>query len=259
MSIADRADMAQSIQHRSYDLESVEFRDAATAGGDFTFEGVASVVDRPYEVNDAFGTFTETIRAGAFNKAIKDYSRKAADDVFLYVNHRHSDVPMASRNAGTLKLSADPNLRAVASLDPVRPDVIIARSAVQRGEMSQMSVGFTVNKGRDEWSPDYTERQIHEVNLREVSIVPIGANPFTTASMRSFEEFMDTITTVDVTPAQIERAYLYFADLRSAEDDTPPEIDPAIVERDRADRDRLDRKVADRPQVTGAYGRIIRP
>ena len=236
--IAARATLASTIQHRSYDLASFEFR---SEGDTFTFEGVASVVDRPYTVRDQFGEFSETIRSGAFNKAIKDYSRKPQDDVFLYVNHRHADVPMASRNAGTLKLSADPNLRAEASLDPVRPDVIIARSAIQRGEMTQMSVGFTVNAKRDEWNADYTERTIHEVNLREVSIVPIGANPYTSASIRSFDEFMDSLTDLDLTPEQVERACLYFAGLRPA-----PAVDPAIIERDRADRERLERKLAAR-------------
>jgi HK97 family phage prohead protease len=193
-------------------------------------------------VRDQFGEFAETIRSGAFNKSITTPSKKAADDVFLYVNHRHADVPMASRNAKTLKLDADPNLRAWATLDPARSDVVIARSAVMRGEMSQMSIGFTVNKSRDQWNDNYTERTIHEVNLKEVSIVPIGANPHTSASMRSFDEFMDTLKTMDdLTEADIERAIAYFNELR-----TIPEINP-FAERDRLEREALERKLTARP------------
>ena len=241
LDIADRANLAQTLQHRSFDLTSFEFRDGQTDG--FTFEGVASVVDAPYTVRDAFGEFAETIRAGAFDKGIKDGSKKAASDVFMFVNHRHADVPMDSRNAGTLKLNADPHLRAWATLDPARSDVVIARSAVMRGEMTQMSIGFTVNKSRDEWAPDYSARTIHEVNLKEVSIVPIGANPYTSASMRSFDEFMDTIKTMDdLTQDDVERAVAYFVALRAI-----PEIPADILARDRADRESLERKIAARP------------
>lgn len=242
--IADRALIAPTLQHRSFDLTSFEFRDGESDG--FTFEGVASVVDKPYQVRDMFGTFDETIREGAFNKSLKDGTKKAASDVFMFVNHRHADVPMASRNAGTLKLSTDPNLRAWATLDPARSDVVIARSAVMRGEMTQMSIGFTVNKSRDEWNADFTERTIHEVNLKEVSIVPIGANPYTSASMRSFDEFMDTLKLMDdLTSDDVERAISYFESLR-----TVPQIDPTIAARDLADRERLERLIAARPAFT---------
>lgn len=203
MAVTARADYGSELVRRSFPITAFEFRDDAT---EFNFEGVASVVDRAYDVHDQWGTFSETIRAGAFNKAIKDYSRRAADDVFLFVNHRHQDVPMASRNAGTLKLSANPDLTAAASLDMSRSDVQIARSAVTRGEMTQMSIGFTVNKNRDEWNDDYTQRVIHEVNLKEVSIVPVGANPFTSASMRSYSEFMRSLTDVDMTESEMRRA-----------------------------------------------------
>lgn len=204
MDISARAHLGAELTHRAYDMDRFEFRDA---GDSFTFEGVASVVERAYAVNDSFGTFHETISAGAFDKAIKDVGkRQAANDVFLFVNHRHQDVPMASRNAGTLKLSVNPDLRTEANLDARRPDVVIARSAIQRGEMTQMSIGFTVNKGRDTWNKDWTERTIHEVNLKEVSIVPIGANPYTSASVRSFSDLRSTIDAMDMSKSDLRRA-----------------------------------------------------
>lgn len=228
MDISERAHAGSTLTHRSFDMERFEFRDAAEG---FTFEGVASAVDRAYDVNDMFGTFRETISAGAFDKAIKDVGkRKAANDIFLFVNHRHQDVPMASRNAGTLRLSASPDLRAEASLDPTRPDVVIARSAISRGEMTQMSIGFTVNKGRDSWNKDFTERTIHEVNLKEVSIVPIGANPYTSASVRSFDEWLEELSADELSDEQIERAFRFFSELR-----TPDEPTPDFSERDNAD------------------------
>ena len=234
MDISMRRHIGKAFCHRSFDLDELEFRDGED--GQFNFEGVASVVDKPYLVRDAFGEFSETIKAGAFDKAIEAVGKRdAAQDVFMYVNHRHQDVPMASRNAGTLKLAANPHLRANASLDTARQDVVIARSAVQRGEMTQMSIGFTVNANRDEWNKDYTKRTIHEVNLREVSIVPIGANPYTSAAMRSFDpDMFDDLDPTLLTPDFIERAINFFTSLRADQQPEQVEVNP-FAERDAAD------------------------
>lgn len=190
--IADRANVA-GIQHRSFDLTSIEFREHVDTTG-FTFEGVASVVDMPYSVRDAMGEFTETIAPGAFDKTLAEVENRVAkagaSDVALYINHRSMDVPMASTRGGTLRLTADPNLRVVAELDPARSDVVIARSAIQRQELAEMSIGFRVPQKRDQWNADYTERTIHEVALDEVSIVRRGANPYTTAAVRSVDDLL---------------------------------------------------------------------
>lgn len=185
-------------QYRSFELTTAEFRDDSDGDG-FTFLGVASVVDKPYSVRDRSGEFTETIRAGAFDKTLSEVENRAkkakepgdVNDVALFINHRATDVPMASTYAGTLRLGVNPNLTVAADLDAIRSDVVIARSAVQRGELRQMSIGFRVPKGRDEWNADYTERMIHEVALDEVSIVRRGANPHTTASMRSLLDMLE--------------------------------------------------------------------
>ena len=69
-------DRGDGRQERHFDMADFEFRDEGSNG--FTFEGVASVVDAPYQVRDAFGEFTETISAGAFNKTLRD-SASAGD------------------------------------------------------------------------------------------------------------------------------------------------------------------------------------
>tara|TARA_R110000868_G_scaffold76672_1_gene220294 strand:- start:355 stop:1068 length:714 start_codon:yes stop_codon:yes gene_type:complete len=196
--IEDRATGGQAIQHRSYDISEFEFRDEGSNG--FTFEGVASVVDTPYSVRDQMGEFTETIRAGAFNKTLRDSNA----DVALFVNHDTRSAPLATRGAGSLRLTADPHLRVVAELDPARPDVQIIRSAVARGEMRQMSIGFSVPKARDQWSDDYSERTISEVILAETSIVYKGASPTTTASVRSFDEIVAEFGN-DIDPDELRR------------------------------------------------------
>lgn len=199
---ATLAERGSGHQIRHYDITDFEFRDDGDTG--FTFEGVASVVDTPYMVRDVFGEFTETIASGAFNKTLRD--RKA--DVALFVNHQHAGIPLATRSASTLRLSVDPNLRVVAELDPARPDVQNVRSAVTRGEMRQMSIGFTTPKDarKDRWNDDMTERTITELNLIETSIVWRGANPHTTGVMRSFDDFVESFTDVDMTEDEVRRA-----------------------------------------------------
>lgn len=229
--LADRASVT-GIQHRSFGLTSIEFRDDAASSG-FTFEGVASVVDAPYAVRDVMGEFTETIAAGAFDKTLAEVTKRVAkagaSDVALFINHRSHDVPMASTRGGTLTLAADPHLRVSAELDPVRSDVVIARSAIQRQELTEMSIGFRVDPKRDQWNADYTERTIHEVRLDEVSIVRRGANPYTTAAVRSIDDLLAQFGEGDdVNPEELRRAIAHLERLLPA------------VEAPAADPERLD-------------------
>lgn len=244
--LADRASI-ETLQRRSYALTDFEFRD--DANGALSFEGVASVVGIAYPVRDMFGAYNETIRAGAFDTTLRD--RKAS--ISLYVNHRNLDVPLATRSAGTLKVSADPHLRISATLDPARPDVQIIRSAVTRGEMGEMSIGFMPVKARDKWSADRTEVERTQVSLREASIVERGCAPDTVAAFRSFDDFLDTMLDVDMSDDELHRAITYFESRLAPGDETTDAaveaVAAAIEARDRADRERLERIRANRPPV----------
>lgn len=193
MNIAERAARTER-ETRSFTVADLELRDATDG---FTFEGVASVVNTGYHVRDQWGEYTETILPGAFNRTLK---QKA--DVRLLVNH--SGVPLARSKSGTLKLAADPNLRATATLDPSNPTVQEIRSAMNRGDLDQMSIGFRVRD--EEWSSDYTQRSIKEIELFDVSVVTYPASPTTTASLRSFDAFIAGIRDVDMTKDQMRRA-----------------------------------------------------
>lgn len=165
---SERRDFASVMEIRAGSDDSVEF------------DGIASVVDEPYTVRDAFGEFTETVAKGSFNKTLKE-----RDDVRLLVNH--VGVPVARTKSKTLKLSATPDLRAFApNLDPANPTVQELRSAMGRGDLDQMSIGFRVT--RQEWNEDYTERTIREIKLFDVSVVTFPASPTTSASLRSIDE-----------------------------------------------------------------------
>ena len=228
-SIEDRVPCGADTQHRSFEFTEFEFRDDGPTG--FTFEGVASVVDTPYTVRDMFGDFTETIRAGAFNKTLRDRKQ----DIALFVNHDNKALPLATRNDGSLTLAADPHLRVVASLNPARPSVQEVKHAVSDGQARQMSIGFSVPKDamKDVWNSDLTERGIHEVNLAETSIVWRGASPTTSGKMRSFDELLTDMS--DWTAAEVRRALAHLETLLEDERDE-------FAERDLQDRVRLERK-----------------
>ena len=226
--ICDRAAYwRENRNRRDYQLEHFEFRDDGPTG--FTFEGVASVVDKPYEVVDMFGPFTETVRAGAFSKTLKD----SKADVALFLNHDYRGIPLATRNSGSLTLAADPNLRVNAGLNPLRSDVRDVQIAVVDRILNQMSIGFTVPKGKDDWNDDFTQRTIHEVKLIETSIVWQGANPHTSASMRSISEMVDALTSGEVEESELRRIIDHLGSLLPAAEVTPelfPVTEDELVE-----------------------------
>lgn len=208
--MADRATTTE-IQRRSFDIDEFEFRDNPETGG-FTFEGVASVVGTPYEVRDQFGPYMETIKPGAFNKTLRD----SKANVRLFVNHQHSGVPLATRSAGTLRIAADPHLRVSADLDPARSDVQIIRSAVTRGEMRQMSIGFLRIPARETWASDMSSVERGEVNLFEASIVDNAASPTTTAAFRSLDEWLTSLADIEMGEDELRRAIAYFSNMLPA-------------------------------------------
>jgi len=193
MDISARA--TQTRELRAFTSSDLTFRD--TAGGGFTFDGIASVTNTPYQVRDQWGDYAETIAPGAFKKTLQEKA-----DVRLLINHE--GTPLARTKSGTLQLSAAPDLRAVASLDPANPKVQEIRSAMSRGDLDQMSIGFRVHK--QEWNGDYSERVIREVELFDVSVVTYPASPTTTASLRSYDAFMRSIKDIDMTADEMRRA-----------------------------------------------------
>jgi hypothetical protein len=172
----------QGVEHRVMEHANIEIRemtDAADAGG-MTFYGYAAVFNSPSEPLP----FTETIAPGAFSRTLK-----ARNEVKLLMNHDTGRV-LASRRAGTLRLSEDATgLRVEADL----PDTSDGRDLaylLKRGDITTMSFGFTVPAGGDYWS-DENNRQLRDVRLHEVSIAPYAAYPASMANVRSVDMLAD--------------------------------------------------------------------
>jgi uncharacterized protein len=128
------------------------------------------------EWTDIGGMFKESIAPGAFKKTLKEADVRALVE--------HDPMAVIGRNkAGTLRLNEDENGLAV-EIDV--PDTTVGRDlliSLRRGDKSQMSFGFTVNKADD----DYEEntRVLRDVSLFDVSVVTYPAYPTTTAQVRS--------------------------------------------------------------------------
>lgn len=153
------------------------------AGGEvLNFSGYASVTESPYEMEDWLGSFSENIRSGAFAKTLAESA-----DVPFKLNH--DGMTLARTKSGTMQLSEDSTgLHVDAQFDPRNSAVRDIQSAMERGDMDEMSFGFRVM--RQDWSPDFMQRDILEVNLNkgDVSLVNYGANPATAgANLRSMD------------------------------------------------------------------------
>jgi hypothetical protein len=163
-------------------LAKLEVR--STDDGAVAISGYATVYNYPYSIAggpDA-GGFTEVVSRGAAAKSASEA------DVRLLVDH--TGVPLARTKSGTLQLESDDiGLRVSAELDPSNPVAAQVRSAMERGDLDQMSFAFKVL--RDEWSPDYTKRTISEVKLYDVSLVTFPANPATVAKLREDDEHVE--------------------------------------------------------------------
>ena len=179
---------------RSIAFTNLELRAMADGEDDWTVRGYAAVFDSPSEPLP----FTEYVKRGAFKKTIKDRS-----DVRLLIDH--TGVPLARTKSGTLILTEDDKgLFMEANLDPANPDAVKIRSALKRGDLSQMSFAFETIK--DSWNAERTVRELKEVRLHDVSIVTYPAYEETSAEMRN-KQTTDTsvaiVQTVSLRKAQV--------------------------------------------------------
>jgi HK97 family phage prohead protease len=129
------------------------------------------------QLSENLGGFREQIAPGAFANTL----RKNAD-VRLLVNHQ--GLPLARTKSGTLTLKEDSHgLRIEADVDESDPDIQRVLPKLQRGDLSQMSIGFYVVA--DSW--EITERErirtLLEVDLFDVSLVTYPAYPQTSVKI----------------------------------------------------------------------------
>jgi HK97 family phage prohead protease len=162
-------------------IPATELR-AAEHDGKRVIEGHAAVFDSWSETLGGFFPFKERVRMGAFTKSI------GKDDIRALFNHDPNHV-LGRNRAGTLELSED-NRGLFVRIYP--PDTQWARdlmTSMERGDISQMSFGFVVEK--DAWdTADGTDtRELVEVKLFDVSPVTFPAYTQTDAGVRAHERY----------------------------------------------------------------------
>lgn len=152
---------------------------AAGEDGALPFTGYAAKFGRS---SQDLGGFIEIIHPGAFSKTIGEA------DIRFVINHDPSLVLARRRGepADTLELSEDGiGLLTRARIAPTSYAADLAIS-LERGDVSQMSFAFRTIQ--DDWEilPDGTYlRHLHEVALRDVSVVTYPAYLDTDAAIRS--------------------------------------------------------------------------
>ncbi len=158
-------------------LRVLQHTELRTAGPGIV-AGYAAVFNTPsLPVSDGRHSSFEEVdfRRGAFSRSL------AENDVRALFSHDESKV-LGRTKAGTLSLHEDAiGLRAKINL----PDTTLGRDvhqSVLRGDISGMSFAFTIRK--DNWTSS-SQRELLDVNLREISLVAWPAYEATTAEARS--------------------------------------------------------------------------
>lgn len=161
----------------STDLEAREL----DGGSGMTLMGYAARFDSPSEPLP----FIERIQRGAFKKTLSE----APDVRFLSLNH--DGMPLARTRSGTLTLSEDEvGLYFVAHL----PDTNEARelyTAVQRGDISEMSFAFRVI--RQSWNEDRTQRTLIEISLVDGDVSPVTYPAYKSTTVEARQAIIDAL------------------------------------------------------------------
>lgn len=131
------------------------------------------------------GGFREQIAPGAFADAVKN------DDIRALFNH-NPDYILGRNKSGTLRVWEDSTGLAI-EIDP--PDTQVARDlmiSLERGDITQMSFGFSVKPGGQNWAEDsegQAIRTLTDVNLFDISPVTYPAYPETDVAKRSLDDY----------------------------------------------------------------------
>jgi hypothetical protein len=167
----------------TFDALKVERRDGEPA----KIVGHAAIFD---SLSEDLGGFRERVAAGAFAEAI------TKDDVRALFNHDPNFI-IGRNRSGTLKLAEDTRGLAIEITPPANQtinDLVVA--PIERGDVSQMSFGFTVRPGGQDWAKDdegRTVRTLKRVRLFDVSPVVFPAYTATDVAMRAMRAWQEDV------------------------------------------------------------------
>lgn len=186
---------SNAIERRAFALDSCKV-ETRSEGGKPKIIGHAAVFD---SLSENLGGFKEIVKPGAFTKALQQ------DDIRALFNH-NADHILGRNKAGTLTLSEDGRGLAI-EITP--PDTTIGKDvlkSIERGDISQMSFGFTVRAGGEQWTEDEngeTIRMLTDLQLFDVSPVTFPAYPQTDVALRSLTDYKATQTVQTNQPSNL--------------------------------------------------------
>lgn len=139
-------------------------------------EGYFIVFDEETEI---FPTYFEKVS----KDALGDLSKK---DIRALINHNTELVIGRTKNS-TLELKADAKgLFGTIKINENDTDALNIYERVKRGDVSQCSFGFYINKQNETWQDDGTLRvELTDIDLFEVSVVTFPAYEQTSVSARA--------------------------------------------------------------------------
>ena len=130
------------------------------------------------------GGFVEVVHRDAFNKTLANDS-----DIRALVDHDSSKI-IGRESNNTLDLTTDEHGLRVTITPPETSVGLDVVELLRRGDLDAASFGFVVN--HDSWDTDQDGtdvRTLHDVELREVSIVAFPAYPDTAMAVRSLDNY----------------------------------------------------------------------
>lgn len=186
------------IERRAFVVEGLKVEKRSEGGA--TLRGHAAVFG---QLSEDLGGFREQVAAGAFAEAIEK------DDIRALFNHDANFV-LGRNRSKTLRLAEDARGLAIEIDLPDTPTVRdLVAAPIERGDVSQMSFGFSVRPGGQDWAKDdngITIRTLKRVRLFDVSPVTFPAYPMTDIAVRELRSWQAEHVQKPVIPMRLIRA-----------------------------------------------------
>lgn len=176
--------MENLFERRTITLKELRVIDELPdTGGEPVIEGYASVFDSWSEELGGNSPFREKVVKGAFEETIQK------DDIRALFNHDANYV-LGRNKAGTLTLEEDDKGLRVRITPPNTQWAKDLLVSIKRGDITQMSFGFTVILDRWSYENNTDVRELLKVKLFDVSPVTFPAYTQTECGIRSMDDIM---------------------------------------------------------------------
>lgn len=163
-------------------------------------------------------SYNDVVRKGAFAESLQAWEEKGAPIPLLW-GHNMIDPDY---NIGLVKSAEedDHGLKVVCTIDTESPKGAHVHRLLKQGRVREMSFAFSPNSVEDGEIDGQKVRYLNSVELHEVSVVPLGANPET--------EILAVKSPTVIPEALMERLVAVLEDI--AGESTPPDDEESSAE-----------------------------